>query len=243
MIYVMTHKEIAFKAEGDYQYVGLGGLASSVDISDSDGIESIHQLNRDFCELTGLYHLWKNCDQEITGLYHYRRFLNLLPEELNTSNHCTINWTDAAKKLLEDPRQSQKANQILTEYDCILPKPIYCKSVDMHYRQEHGSREWDCFLERLDHLYGTKHSLRLEPRFFVGNMFIFNKEIFQQYCSDLFGIIFAVYKECGSYQAIEGARYQPFRYPGYLAERFMTAFINAHRIKFFEAQVLTFDNI
>lgn len=243
MIYVMTHKEIADKAGDFYKYVGLGGFNESVDKSDSDGIESIHQLNREFCELTGLYYLWKNSVDEKIGLCHYRRFLNLMPESLNTSNHCTMSWDQEAKKLLDNIEQKNRVNQILAEYDCILPKAIHCGSLDKHYRQEHDSLEWDCFLRKLDGLYGKKHSLRLEQRFFVGNIFIFNNDIFQKYCDDLFKIIFDVYKECGSYATIQGARYQPFRYPGYLAERFMTAFINAHRIKYYEAQVITFENI
>ncbi len=243
MIYVMTHKPIISKAEKFYEYIGLGGLIDSVDKSDDSGIESIHKLNREFCELTGLYHLWKNEQKKYIGLYHYRRFLNLLPEALSTQNHCSTDWTDDTKKLLEDTRQFHKVEQILAEYDCILPKAIYCESLDRHFRQEHGSREWECFLNQLDILYGNKHSLRLEQRFFVGNIFIFKYELFKIYCEDLFKIIFAVYKECGSLSAVENARYQPFRYPGYLAERFMTAFVNANRIKYYEAQVITLNNI
>lgn len=243
MIYVMTHKEIANQVNGVYKYIGLGGLTSSVDASDSSGIESIHKLNREFCELTGLYYLWKNIKDEAIGLCHYRRFLNLLPSGVNNSNHCTMSWSPDLHELLSNQGQQVMVDQILSEYDCILPRAIYCDSIDKHYRQEHGSLEWECFLKKLDLLYGNTHSLRLEKRFFVGNIFIFKKEIFEKYCEDLFHVIFDVYKECGSYSEIEGARYQPFRYPGYLAERFMTAFINANRIKYFEAQVLTIDNI
>jgi len=89
MIYVMTHKEIMNKAGDFYKYIGLGGFRKSVNESDNDGIESIHELNREFCELTGLYYLWKNSIEEHIGLCHYRRFLNLMPEALSTSNHCT----------------------------------------------------------------------------------------------------------------------------------------------------------
>ncbi len=243
MIYVMTHKEIQDRVTSHYKYVGLAGLKMSVDDSDDSGIESIHQLNHEFCELTGLYHLWKTVNTEIVGLCHYRRFFNLIPEALDTPNHCEMTWNSDTRLLLQNNKQQKKINHILSEYDCILPKAIYCESVDKHYRQEHHSYEWDFFLEELDSLYGNKHSLRLEQRFFVGNMFVFKNELFQKYCQDLFRVIFNTYKKCGSYKPVQDMRYQPFRYPGYLAERFMTAFVNANKAKYFETQVITFNNI
>lgn len=36
--------------------------------------DNIDFLNPWYCELTGLYYLWKHCDDEIVGLEHYRRY-------------------------------------------------------------------------------------------------------------------------------------------------------------------------
>ena len=47
--------------------------------------DNIDFLNPWYCELTGLYYLWKHCDDDIVGLEHYRRYFvngkgNLLSE-------------------------------------------------------------------------------------------------------------------------------------------------------------------
>jgi hypothetical protein len=36
--------------------------------------DNIDFLNPWYCELTGLYYLWKHCDDDIVGLEHYRRY-------------------------------------------------------------------------------------------------------------------------------------------------------------------------
>ena len=40
------------------------------EVHEGDNVDS---LNPYYCEMTGLYYLWKHCDEEIVGLEHYRR--------------------------------------------------------------------------------------------------------------------------------------------------------------------------
>ena len=51
-------------------------------VADCEG-ESISNRNKQFCELTGLYWVWKNAREDYVGLVHYRRHF-LLPD----------NWTE-----------------------------------------------------------------------------------------------------------------------------------------------------
>ncbi len=67
-------------------------------ITDCEG-ENISIRNKQFCELTGLYWIWKNAREDYVGLVHYRRHF-LLPE----------NWLERMKE-----------NQV----DVILPVPLY----------------------------------------------------------------------------------------------------------------------
>ena len=62
--------------------------------------DNIDFLNPWYCELTGLYYLWKHVDDDIVGLEHYRRYF------VNSKN-----------KLLSE----NDINNILNEYDIIAP--------------------------------------------------------------------------------------------------------------------------
>ncbi len=80
MIYVITHKKFdddkLDKSVYAVLHVGKGDDCSPVYLRD-DTKDSIADRNPTFCELTGLYWIWKNGGDdpdELTGLVHYRRF-------------------------------------------------------------------------------------------------------------------------------------------------------------------------
>ena len=94
-------------------------------------------------------------------------------------------------------------------------------------------------MRELDLLYGSSnHCLRFDKRAFWGNIFIAKRATFDKYCSQLFSIIDSIYGSIDIPNEVIGARYQSYRYPAYLAERFLTAFINSNRLKYYEADFL-----
>lgn len=74
-IYVMTHKKIADIPNEIYTplHVGKEGKESLGYIGDDTG-DQISDKNDSYCELTGMYWLWKNLDCDIIGICHYRRY-------------------------------------------------------------------------------------------------------------------------------------------------------------------------
>lgn len=48
--------------------------------------DNIDFLNPWYCELTGLYYLWKHCDDDIVGLEHYRRYFVNENDQLLSEN-------------------------------------------------------------------------------------------------------------------------------------------------------------
>lgn len=76
-IFTITHK--SFIPPRDSMYVPLHvGCVNAEDlgfIGDDVG-DSISHLNPNFCELTGMYWLWKNYHEvDYIGICHYRRYL------------------------------------------------------------------------------------------------------------------------------------------------------------------------
>lgn len=77
-IYVVSHSAEDIKnIRNDNIYtplfVGLNGKDNFGFLSDDTG-DNISEKNLNFCELTGLYWMWKNSDANIIGLCHYRRY-------------------------------------------------------------------------------------------------------------------------------------------------------------------------
>lgn len=64
--------------------------------------DNIDKLNPWYCELTGLYYLWKHCTDDIVGLEHYRRSFPLNEQHILSilSNHDAITHTTKVRKTM-----------------------------------------------------------------------------------------------------------------------------------------------
>ena len=80
-IYVISHSaEDIKKIDMDEDiyvplFVGLNGKDNLGFLSDDQG-DNISEKNPSYCELTGLYWMWKQSKEDIIGLCHYRRYFN-----------------------------------------------------------------------------------------------------------------------------------------------------------------------
>lgn len=171
-------------------------------LTDDTG-ENISERNRQFCELTALYWIWKNAKQNIVGLEHYRRhFL-----------------------LQSDWYQKMKENDI----DVILPAPLYvAPSIMQNYKDRHIASDWDFMMDYLKRIYPEDYREAVDffdtNLYSPCNMFIMKKEILDELCKWLFPILFV----CAEHSREREDSYQN-RYPGFLAERLMTFFFEKNR--------------
>lgn len=168
-----------------------------------DAGENISAKNRQYCELTAMYWIWKHAGEDIVGLAHYRRHF-LLPE----------NWV-----------------QIMEDYgiDVILPTPLYvAPSVAGNYKNRHDASEWEflmCYLK--EH---SPEDYQEAVAFFEGNlyspcnMFIMRRHVLDEFCEWLFPILEAV----EAYAGQKGDGYQN-RYPGFLSERLMSFYFEKNQ--------------
>ena len=172
-------------------------------VTDDTGFH-ISQKNRQFCELTGLYWIWKNAKEDIVGLEHYRRhFL------------CQADWVEKMER-----------NHI----DVILPTPLYvAPSLAQNYRDRHVASDWEFMMDYLKVLYPEdyeKAQLFFETTNLYSpcNMFIMRKRILNDVCSWMFPILLA----CADHIGEREDAYQN-RYPGFLSERLMSFFFEKCR--------------
>lgn len=137
--------------------------------------DNVDDMNPWYCELTGLYYLWKHETDDIIGLEHYRRYF------LSDNN-----------TLLEE----SEIKEALKDNDLILRRFIY---------KTHGQKdgyEWPeqqgIMKHFIEFLYQMKepefamhclHLLKTSPEFAQCNMFIGKREVIDKYCSWLFNAL------------------------------------------------------
>ena len=172
-IYVMTHKKIAVIPDPAYVplHVGRAGSGELGYIGDHTG-DHISEKNPRYCELTGLYWLWKNVRCDIIGICHYRRYF--VREE----------------KLLDRAYIEDK----IASYPIIVPNSSCVKDADVreHYAKRHYTKDLDLCREVIAEQYPAYLSafdFAMETILVsVGNMWITRKDIFDRYCAWLFDI-------------------------------------------------------
>lgn len=171
-------------------------------ITDAQGSNISHK-NKQYCELTALYWIWKHAREDIVGLVHYRRHF-LLPED----------WI---RRMEYDG------------IDVILPVPLYvAPSVEGNYRERHTASDWDFMMEYLKQRDLDEYEKAVQAfrknLYSPCNMFIMRREILDALCTWMFPVIDAAASH-------GGRREDPYqnRYPGFLAERLLTLFFEMHR--------------
>lgn len=168
--------------------------------------DNISEKNKQYCELTGLYWIWKHAEEDIVGLVHYRRHF-LLPD----------NWLEC-----------MTANEI----DVILPIPLYvAPSLEENFKNRHDPLDWDYMMQNLK--LNHENDYWEAKNFFRGNMyspcnmFIMKKSVLDDLCTWLFPILDAVAEHGGQKED----NYLN-RYPGFVSERLITFFFEKYREKY-----------
>lgn len=217
-IYVMTHKR--FHHENLPQiYIPLHvGAAISDDLGylrDDTG-DNISAKNRNYCELTGLYWMWKHASADIVGLCHYRRYFSTMPLD----------------RKLKYILPQQRIALILEKADIILPYPVYYRmTVGEQYRTEHMERDYQLTREAIQKVapdYITDYDAVMGGHTYSQcNMFIMNKTRTDQYCRWLF----SVYDYMEKYVDLEGySKYQARMY-GFMSERLLNVWVRHNALK------------
>lgn len=170
------------------------------DIVDSTG-ENISGKNANYCELTALYWLWKNCKDDYIGLSHYRRRFDFRDDDISYIKNEKV--------------------------DIVLTIPILnVPSVKDMYNRNHLMEDWLRLEKAISNLcpeyLSAFHEVENGNYYFAYNMLIMSRECLDKYCEWLFSIL-----EACEDTKTERDSYQN-RYLGFLAERLLSIYVFYH---------------
>lgn len=228
-IYIMAHKEFEVPHKEGYLplQVGREGKGDLGYLCDNSG-EHISEKNASYCELTGLYWIWKNVQCDVAGICHYRRYFVWRETEAVPIS--------LEQKLLE----LSYIEESLKSYDMIIPDSGMTRygSVRRHYEDRHHIADLMTCGEVLREKYPADYPAfcwNLDINFVsLGNMMIAPKPILDQYCEWLFDILFETEKRID----IQGYDDYQKRVFGFLSERLFRVWILNRRVKVREEAVI-----
>ena len=218
--------------------------SSNIVLKDNIG-ENISDKNCMYCELTGHYWAWKNdMDSDYIGFFHYRRYFNFSDTSYPEDGWGNVLYDSLNEKVLNELNiHDDKIFDIVTKYDCILPKirtfPKEEKNVYSQYvtAKDHHKEDFDLTIQILLDKYpdykDVVNRFLESNQSYDCNMFILKRKLFEQYAAFVFDILFDVEakRDFSKYNQSE------LRVLGYLAER-LTSIWFMYNIKQQDLRVL-----
>ncbi len=199
-------------------------------LHDNDGI-NISDKNREYCELTAHYYVWKNITADYYGFCHYRRFFGM--EHTTKRPYAALKAPSEMQLLNENELRS-----LCNKYDILVPRSEnmgLCAKDHYETSDYHYSEDLSLFIEILNskapQLKNAANQYLAQSRQYFCNMFIMSKAFFNEYCE----ILFSVLEEFDKRKKLHGD-FQSDRTDGYLGEIFTGIYIaycsdNGARIK------------
>lgn len=234
---VATHKPYRMP-EGDMYLPLHVGAALHPDIlpemvGDNTG-DSISELNGSFSELTGLYWLWKNNHAKYKGLVHYRRLLG-------SNSPSAKHEKDPYKKIVGQ----EELLQLLSSYDVVVARRrnYYIETVYNHYDHTFDGKQLYAARIALQKMcpdyVPAWDNLMKSTKAHIFNMFVMPAELFDNYCSWMFPILFDLQR------VIDSSKMSNFekRWPGRISERMLDPWLQTNGISYTELPVINSESV
>ncbi|HHZ5614857.1 TPA: DUF4422 domain-containing protein [Escherichia coli] len=218
-LFVVSHKAFTFPNHTSFTPIKVGSQSVTISensVDDSTG-DNIAHLNSSFCELTAAYWIWKNSQEDIVGLAHYRRYF------ASSTSNLMIKG-----KRIASPEEMMN---LLQNADILVAKPrnYYITSIKSHYIHAHHESDYTQLRDEIarqqpdylsdfdDVMGGTKISLY--------NMFVCKKALIDEYFAWLFPLLFALEQKI-AYQNYDAYQKRVF---GFMAERLFNVWLHHQR--------------
>ena len=220
-IYIISHKQFQEpELPSGYQplYVGAKEQLSTDCLRDDVG-DNIAARNPHYCELTGLYWIWKHGTEQIEGLCHYRRyFVTTTGKILNLAVHKQTGFLT-----------QERVEHWLKKYDVIRHNVTFSKdSVGKQYVKSHAAesleRTGEIIREHQPMYYDAFQKIMNGRTIHLVNMMIMQKPLLDEYCEWLFAILFELENQMLLTE-------KNLRVMGFLAERLLDVWILAKELR------------
>ena len=240
MIYVIAHKKFddSFLDKKHYQVLHVGKDQDSNEDSIRDDVgENISEKNPFYCELTGLYWIWKNGPEkpdDIVGLVHYRRFFTTFLEDLK---YVYFNRRPAILNI-------ERITRALDKHDILMPKRTFIfRTVRTFYNAHHIPEDLDIARQVIEELYPESldsfDDVMSSHKFYYGNMLVCKKKLLDEYAKWLFDILFAMEGKIDMGRHITVYQQRIF---GFLSERLLQVWVVQKELKVKEFPVFNVEN-
>ena len=255
-----------------YTPIHVGAANSNLDLGkdrDDGSVDNISSKNSNYCELTATYYINQLTLPKYVGLMHYRRFFGI--PSIHHKLSCDLKYAKRVisfelglRKKHPNSHSEIKLNSLLKAeqtfvswnnyiaskldmFDVVLPTRVKTHSESMMdlYGRAHNQIDFENFFNTVAKLH-PKMSPSIEklPKYrhtYLYNMFIFREEIFRDYSEKLFSSLFEfekIYADLSGYDGYQSRVY------GFLAERFMTVYVDhlkqTREIKVLELPVINY---
>lgn len=228
-VYIITHKPFdPPKVEGYIPLqVGREGNGDIGYLCDNTG-DHISEKNSSYCELTGLYWMWKNVSCDIIGLVHYRRYFVLPGED------CAQN--DLANRVVAVSyiEEQLKDYDILSYTSGKVEAGTNILQYDKYHHLEDLLLCGEVIKEKYPNDYAAFIWMLESSLLAIGNMFVMRKSLMDEYCEWLFDILFEVEKRID----VKNYDFYQKRVFGFLAERLFKVWMLNRPVRVHEENVI-----
>ena len=225
-VYIITHKKFDQPQLTGYKSLLVGAYKGHVfgDLYDDSG-DNISQKNSSYCELTGLYWLWKNIQDEYVGIVHYRRYFSKSLSRINI-----LSESDIKRKL--------------KKYDIIVPNKVNIfQTVKEQFAESYKNdpnllplireaieKNFPCDVRVYDNVMDG-------AEVYFCNMMICSKKLFDEYCDWLFTVLFYIEER------VDMSEYDDYqkRLYGFISERLLTVWIAKKNLRVCELGMVNTD--
>ena len=241
-IYQCFHKPYPRPQCDWIQPLALGSYADSDMLSERSG-QNIAEVNPYYNEATAYYWIWKNTQDPIVGLYHYRRLLAFkLDNTWADPFGFSMESSDFVLNYFSSNDQLACLHRLMSCSDILLPRLTVTKGASSdQYKKVHDEESWAVYeqvlAEKMPHLVQYLPLYSHTNLVTAFNMFVMRRSHFESYCKDLFAVLDAVFDRVGP-----RVHFYLRRYPGFLAERFLLPWVRHERLRVTEVPMILLDD-